>query len=378
MAFGVFNLPDLGEGLPDAEIVQWHVAAGDQVRKDQPLVSMETAKAVVEIPSPYAARVGELHGEVGDIITTGSPLISFESVANDAAQRLTAEARPDSGSVVGAVAVGDEVVREPVTQVGKAAVGVKAAPAVRALARKLEVDLSVVTPSGKDGTITAADVQRVAKIFKEVGPMELLRGPRRAMARNMSLAHDVVVPVTVFDDADIDAWRAGDTMMRLIRAIVAACRAEPSLNAWYDGHALGRRVLKKIDLGIAMDTEDGLFVPVMRDVGNRDVDDLRQGMAAMKEAVRSRNVPPEELRGYSFTLSNFGTLGGRYASPIIVPPTVAILGAGRIRNAVVAANGEALVHAVMPLSLTFDHRAVTGGEATRFLMAAIEDLTRPD
>lgn len=373
MAKNVFKLPDLGEGLPDAEIVKWHVAVGDEVNKDEPLVSMETAKAVVEIPAPHAGKITRLYGDVGDIIATGSPLVEFDS--DQQVEEPAASA--DKGTVVGKVAVGEEVVTERAIQIGKAAIGIRAIPAVRALARKLGVDLSFVTPSGKDGAITAADVQRVAKILKEVGPMEPLRGPRRAMARNMSMAHAEVVPVTVSDDADIHAWEDGDITMRLIRAIVTACEVEPALNAWYDSHAVGRRVLKKIDLGIAVDTEEGLFVPVLHDVGNRDADDLRRGLEAMKDAVRRRDVPPEELRGYTIMLSNFGTFGGRYADPIFMPPTVAIVGAGRARDSVVAAGGKPVVHKILPMSLTFDHRAVTGGEATRFLMAAIADLEKP-
>ncbi len=373
MAKNTFKLPDLGEGLPDAEIVKWHVAIGDEIEKDQPLVSMETAKAVVEIPAPYGGTITKLYGGIGDIIATGDSLVEFEG---DEEAGVFA-ASTDKGTVVGKVDVGDEVVTERAIQVGKAAMGVRAIPAVRALARKLDVDLSLVTPSGKDGAITAADVQRVAKILREVGPMEALRGPRRAMARNMSMARAEVVPVTVSDDADIHAWKNGDTTMRLIRAIVSACNVEPALNAWYDSHAVGRRVLTKIDLGIAVDTDEGLFVPVLHDVGNRDPDDLRRGLEAMKDAVRRRDVPPEQLRGNTFTLSNFGSLGGRYADPIFMPPTVAILGAGRARDAVIALDGMPVVHRILPLSLTFDHRVVTGGEATRFLMAVIQDLVNP-
>ncbi len=373
MATKIFKLPDLGEGLPDAEIVKWHVQVGDSISKDAPLVSMETAKAVVEIPAPYDGTVAKLFGNEGDIITTGSSLVSFTVEGVQEQEQVS----QDKGTVVGKVAVGDKLVREGAMQVGKAAIGIRATPAVRALARKLEVDLKFVTPSGKDGAITAADVERVAKILKEVGPMELLKGPRRAMARNMSVAHADVVPVTVSDDADIYNWKNGDVTIRLVRAISVACDAEPALNAWYDSHAVGRRVLKKIDLGIALDTEDGLFVPVLRDIGNRDADDLRRGLEAMKQAVQQRNVPPEELRGYTIMLSNFGSFGGRYANPIFLPPTVAILGAGRARDALLAVNGKPAVHRILPLSLTFDHRVITGGEATRFLMAAIADLETP-
>jgi pyruvate dehydrogenase E2 component (dihydrolipoamide acetyltransferase) len=163
-------------------------------------------------------------------------------------------------------------------------------------------------------------------------------------------------------------------MLRLIRAIVAGCEAEPALNAWYDSRLVGRRLLKSIHLGVAVDSPDGLFVPVLRDVGARTPEDLSAGLERLRRDVKTRTIPPEELRGYTFILSNFGTFGGRYANPIVQPPTVAILGAGRVRDEVVAIDGAAKIHPIMPLSLTIDHRAVTGGEATRFLAAVVADL----
>ncbi len=366
----VFKLPDLGEGLQDSEIVEWHVAVGDTVKEDQPLVAVETAKAIVDIPCPQGGRINKLYGKAGDIVQVGKPLVEF-----------AAESAPsgDRGTVVGSVETGSNVVKETPTAVGQSGIGFKATPAVRALAHRMDVDLSIVTPSGADGTITATDIQRVAKILAEAGPLEPLRGVRRAMARTMVQAHAEVADVTVCDDADIHAWsNATDVTLRLIRAIITACKAEPSLNAWYDSHAIGRRVLANIDLGIAVDTKDGLFVPVLRNVGGLSPAELRAALNRLKKQVIERTIPPEELRGYTFTLSNFGTFGGRYADPVVVPPTVAILGAGRIRDEVVAAAGKAAVHRVMPLSLTFDHRAVTGGEATRFLAATIDDLEQAD
>jgi pyruvate dehydrogenase E2 component (dihydrolipoamide acetyltransferase) len=191
----------------------------------------------------------------------------------------------------------------------------------------------------------------------------------------MAKAHAEVAAVTVSDDADIEAWVAGgDVSVRLMRAIVAGCRAEPALNAWYDSHAIGRRLLTQIHLGVAVDTVDGLFVPVLRDVGGKEAATLRRELDALKARVNARTCTPDELRGQTFTLSNFGTSAGRYANPVIPPPTVAILGAGRVRPAVVASAAGPAIHRILPLSLSFDHRAVTGGEAGRFLGVVIEDL----
>lgn len=369
-----FKLPDLGEGLQDAEIREWFVHEGDSVQADQPLVSVETAKAVVEVPSPRSGRVAKLHAKVGDTVQVGTPLVSFEGEAPAETQTAQPDIR-DTGVVVGHMTQSNEVVIEKAAAIGG---GLRVAPAVRALAHRLNVDLTIITPSGPDGIITAADVQRVHKILTEVGPLEKLKGARKAMANSMSRARDEVMPTTLMDDAVISAWSAHqDVTIRLIRAICAGVRREPALNAWFDHVEIGRRLLDKVHLGVAVDTPEGLFVCVMQDVGNRDEASLRRGLDQMKADARSRSVPPEELRGYTFTLSNFGRFGGRYATPVIVPPTVAILAAGAARESVVAVNGQATVSPVLPLSLSFDHRAVTGGEAARFLAALIEDLQQP-
>lgn len=361
----LFHLPDLGEGLAEAEIVGWSVAVGDHVVADQPLLAVETAKAVVEIPSPYAGRVTALFGQPGQIVHVGDPLAEFDGEGQPA----------DQGSVVGEVKAGGEVVREAPSAVAHGLAGARATPAVRALAHRLGVDLASVKGSGPDGLINAADVQRAAKLLGELGPQEPLRGVRRTMAKNMARAGAEVVPVTLVEDADIQTWpEQTDVTVRLIRALARGCRAEPSLNAWYDGHEPGRRVFAKVDAGIAMDTEDGLFVPVLRDVGALDAAELRRQLDAAKAAVKARTIPPEDLRGPTIILSNIGTIAGRYATPIPLPPTVAILGAGAIRPQVVAVAGAPAVHRVLPLSLTVDHRAVTGGEASRFLAAVIADL----
>ena len=266
---------------------------------------------------------------------------------------------------------------EKPTAVGDVA-SLRVPPAVRALAHKLNVDLTLVTPSGPDGTISESDVRRVHKALTEVGPLEKLRGPRRAMATTMSQSRDEVMHATVADDAVLHAWGGArqDVTLRLIRAVVAGIAAEPALNAWFDGREIGRRVLPKIHLGMAVDTPEGQFVAVMQDVGKRNEQSLRKGLDKMKADIDARTIPAEELRGYTLTLSNFGRFGGRYATPAIVPPTVAVVAAGRIRDDAVAVDGRVAVARVLPLSVTFDQRAVNGGEATRFLAAMIEDLEK--
>ena len=367
-----FTLPDLGEGLQEAEIVAWHVSEGEKVATDQPLLSVETDKAVVEIPSPYPGAIAKLHGQPGEVLPIGAPLVDFDD----------GEAAADKGTVVGAISTEETVIDETAPTAsapGKGAPGIKAPPAVRALARKLDVDLSVVGGSGPDGAVTADDVKRAAKALSAVGPAEPLRGVRRAMAHKMAQSHAEVVPATLFDEADIDGWAEGaDITVRLIRAIAVACKAEPALNVWYDSGADSRRVLAKIDLGLAVDTEEGLFVPVIRDVGARDAADLRAGLDALKADVRARAIPMDELRGASISLSNFGMMAGRYAQLVVVPPQVAIIGAGAIGLKLSASGGEIAGRRVLPLSLTFDHRVVTGGEAARFMGAMIAELAQPE
>lgn len=382
----LFKLPDLAEGLQEVEIVQWYLEEGAAVKMDQPLVSVETAKAIVDIPSPFTGILFRRYGKEGELVQVGDPLAEFAESQEAAVAAVvvpppTDDRKKNSGTVVGEMPETDEELDEepirpaPISSHGIGA-AVHATPAVRALAHHLNLDLTLVSPTGPKGVVTVADVQKAAKQMEEHGPMESLRGVRRAMAQTMARAHAEVVPVTLNDDADIHAWDADeDISVRLIRALVAGCHAEPGLNAWYDGKAIARRVLGKIDVGIAVDTQDGLFVPVLRDVANRSDKSLRKGLNQLKDAVKKRKIPPEEMRDYSITISNFGVFAGKYANPIVVPPMVAILGAGKVFDAVVAVKGKAKVHRTIPLSLTFDHRAVTGGEAARFLKAVLEDLS---
>jgi pyruvate dehydrogenase E2 component (dihydrolipoamide acetyltransferase) len=365
-----FLLPDLGEGLEEAEIVAWHVTEGDHVVADQPLVSVETDKAVVEVPSPQSGRIARLFGAKGDLVKVGAPLVEFAEGP-----------QADAGTVVGDLRPAQQPARRatPGMPAGGAAPArpQQVLPAVRALARKLDVDLNLVHGSGPDGTVTRADVERAARSLGEAGPAEPLRGMRRAMAQRMAAARAEVVPATVTEEADIGAWGPSeDVTIRLVRAIAAACKAEPSLNAWYNAAGGERRLIGRVDVGMAVDTEGGLIVPVLRNVAERDARDLRAGLDRMRADAAARSIPPDELRGATITLSNFGMIGGRFANLVVVPPQVAIVGAGRIGQRVMVHEGQPAVCAVLPLSVTFDHRVVTGGEAARFLVALKLDLER--
>lgn len=396
-----FRLPDLGEGLAEAEIVEWRVKVGDHVRVDQPMVSVETAKAVVEVPAPFSGVVTALCGAPGDIVPTGAPLIEF-----------------DSATVVGSMPATSEVEYvESFTAVGARGNGTgarpRAVPAARAVAKSLGVDLEAVQGGGRAGLITLEDVLQhanlpaaknggsggangdstegssnaggspAARAIAALGPaggtLQPLRGMRRAMAQSMSQSRDQVPGSTVCDDADIHRWtQRGDYMLRLMRAMICAWRAEPALNAWYDAATQSRFLVGHIDLGVAVDTPAGLIVPVVRKIESKSPQELRAAIAEQKEAAHQRSTSPSDLRDFTLMLSNFGTLAGRYGIPLVVPPAVAILGAGKVREDAVAVAGAVHAHRRMPLSLSFDHRCITGGEACRFLGAVIADLEKPD
>lgn len=380
-----FRLPDLGEGLPEAEIVQWHVQVGDTVEVDQVLVSVETAKAIVEVPSPETGVIARLFGESGDIIHTGEPLLAFEGESRD------------SGTVVGELKTATAEQGAPGAQGRPEAAGAnapqrdrfivgaapssrearhnRATPAVRALAERLGIPLEGIPGTGPGGLITRDDVHAQARRQKQLGDADILKGPRRTMAKNMALSHARVVPVSLFEDADVGDWAPGtDTTMALVQALARACEAVPAMNAWFDGDQLSRRLLDEVHVGIAVDTPEGLFVPVLRDVNHRSLADLRDGLDKLREAVATRKIPPQEMQGATITLSNFGAICGQYASPIVTPPQVAIVGAGRIREKVVPHGGKPAVRKTLPLSVTFDHRAATGGEAARFMGALVTAL----
>jgi 2-oxoisovalerate dehydrogenase E2 component (dihydrolipoyl transacylase) len=383
-----FNLPDLGEGLQEAEIVTWHVTEGQRVDVDQPLLSVETAKAVVDVPSPYSGRIVRLHAKSGDTVETGKPLVDFD-LPSDQSPVTSHQSPQNQGMVVGHMATrNEEFVDRAIVGSSRRATRdrVRAAPAVRMLAKRLGVELSACKATGRHGLVSVDDVLAVANVSNKqrtpavagLTDADRLRGPRKAMSQSMSLSRDEIAMCTIFDDADIDVWKGRDDItVRLIRAIAAGAKAEPSLNALFDPAGPARKVMEHVDLAIAVDTDGGLIVPVLRDVGAKSPQQLRASLDDIKQRTRSRTIAPEEMRDYTFTLSNFGTLAGRYATPLVVPPTVAILGAGKLQRDVVAGASAPEIHVRLPLSLTFDHRCITGGEACRFLAAVIADLQLP-
>lgn len=372
-----FTLPDLGEGLEEAEIVHWHVSEGERVMADQPLVSVETDKAVVEVPAPWSGTVAKLHGQPGEVLKVGAPLVEFDEGE-----------RADSGSVVGRLEADEPAktarkadkggkkakpgpkkapAKREAPAAAKHGASVKAAPAIRQKAAELGIDLAGIAGSGPGGAILSADLEGAAAQSEPAAleeGWERLRGVRRAMARSMTAT--LAVPrATVTEEADVRHWPddAPITLL-LIQAMQAAIAAEPALNASYDGEREARRLNAEPAIGVAVDTPDGLIVPVLRIPAEADDEMIRSELRRLIEGARDRSLKPADLRGATITLSNFGAIGGLFAELIVSPPQVAILGAGRARGG------------LLPLSLTFDHRAISGGEAARFIGAVKAHLER--
>ncbi len=390
-----FLLPDLGEGMTEAEVVRWHVAVGDHVARDEIVVSVQTDKAEVELPAPVAGTVTALGAAVGDMVPVGGALLELrpdpgQAVVGSPVRAAPLPAAPGSG----AAAPNQPTPATPATPAIPAA---QAAPPVRKLAHQLGVDLTQVSGTGPNGRISEADVRAAASgaAGSEGARREPLRGIRRAMAHNMAEAWRAIPHITLFDEIDarplIAAHLAAreqsrDTSLTLsaffVRAAVIALESVPILNASFDDSTEDVVYHDKCHVGIAATTHDGLIVPVIHDAHRRDLYDLGREIARLTAAARAGRLPSDELRGATFTVTNFGTEGGRFATPIIRPPQAAVLGFGaiRVRPVVVGDDhGDAVVAApALPVSLSADHRIVDGHDATGFIEAVLSMLRDPE
>ena len=352
MAERVFLLPDLGEGLVEAEILRWLVAEGDEVELNQPLVEVETAKAVVEIPSPWAGRVVMLHASAGDAVLVGDPLVTV-----DAPDRV--------GSVI----------REPRSSGAPA----KATPVVRKMARDLGVDLDDVSPTGSGGRITPEDVRGAAPpLDTEQGEIPLT-ATRRVIAAN--LVRQASIPqVTTFRTLEctaLQAYRAELEVSPLPVLVAALCRTvgeHPMLNSSWAGDRIV--VHETVNVGIAVDTERGLVVPVVRGAGAGGVADLARRIAHLGDAARRGTLTPEELAGATIAVSNIGSYGSESGTPLLSPGTAVTLALGAIAPRALVVDGEVVARPACTLSVTFDHRVLDGKRAAEFGLDVILRLER--
>jgi pyruvate dehydrogenase E2 component (dihydrolipoamide acetyltransferase) len=445
-----FRLPDIGEGLTEAEIVRWLVAVGESVEADQPIVEVETDKAVVEIPSPFAGVVLSHGGAEGDVIEVGEVLVTIgepgeaETPAPDESEPTVEEspaAPKEPEPIVGTLSDEAESLSTPSHEVAELPTSVKALPVVRKLAREHDIDLETIKGSGPGGRIMRQDVEAVISarpgaeravtaepvVYEEHAVHDVAVGAghgvsdehlggapaaetpskaqsprpatplpderrqmsrlRRTIAANMAKSWAEIPHVTTFDDVDatrlLEVRRAlGDrhgtkvpVEALVIKAVVPALDEFPEFNASLDGDDLIYRTSK--DIGIAVDTPDGLLVAVIRDAAAKSVMDLVGEVRRLGEGARERRLGPDELTGQSFTISNIGAVGGGHGTPIVPYGTVAILSVGTARLRPVVHNDDLAVAPVMPLSLSYDHRVIDGAVGRRFMALVLENLEEP-
>jgi pyruvate/2-oxoglutarate dehydrogenase complex dihydrolipoamide acyltransferase (E2) component len=344
-----FKLPDLGEGLTEGEVARWLVAEGDEVAEDDPLVEIQTDKATVEIPSPAAGPVARILVGEGEVVPVGTVLVVIGI--------------PDAGSA------------EP-SQARESGARIQATPLVRRLAQELGVDLATVAASGPGGRVTDADVRAAAGggAARE-GRREPVRGVRRQIVEHLTRAHREVPAVTFVEECDFTGVDLKLLLPTVLRATAESLREFPELNARLEGNEIV--YLDRYDLGIAVQTGQGLVVPVVRACDSRSVEELRADVDALAERARAGSLAPEELRGSTFTVTSAGRLGGLIVTPLVNHPEVGILGIHRIAPRPVVRDGEIVVRDVGNVSVTFDHRVVDGARAAEFTLAVIGRLAVP-
>ena len=380
-----FKFQDIGEGIAEGEIVRWQVEVGESVAVHQVMVEIETDKALVELPAPVSGVVRERRGEVGDIIPVGEVLALIE--VTDEAQQ-DAPVRPVAAGVVGTL--------EEAGDAATVAAVLDSTPSVlprdRKLAEELGVELGELRGSGSQGRITEADIRSAAEEREPEAERIPLRGVRRSMARTMTAATSAV-HVTAMEKADALALQqlrlreqavAIEHGVRLtwlcfiVKALTLVLERFPLLNSSLDGEQNEIILHRQINIGFAVDTPDGLLVPVLRNVRRLSILEQAAALQELAERARERKITPAELKGATFTVTNYGALGGVWGTPIINPPQAAILGIGRIEEQPVVRDGEMVARPIVPLSLTFDHRIIDGATAHRFLNALVEHIENPD
>ncbi len=359
-----FKLPDLGEGLTEGEVARWLVSEGQEIAEDDPLVEIQTDKATVEIPSPYAGTVLRILVAEGEIAPVGTQLVVIGEPGEEPSDHVLQASGAPNGAETEA---SDTLVQGPDRRTASGRT--QATPVVRRIAQELGVDLASATGTGPGGRITEDDVRASASGAAAEGRREPLRGVRRVIAEHMARAHREVPPVTWVEECDFE----GVPLDRLLATVVKACAdslAEfPELNARLDGDAI--LYLDRYDIGVAVQTDDGLVVPVVRAANAKSVDELGVEIAGLAERARAGSLAADDLRGSTFTVSSAGKLAGLFQTPIVNHPEVAILSIGRVAPRAVVRDDEVVVRRTGTLAITFDHRVVDGARAAAFGLAVI-------
>jgi pyruvate dehydrogenase E2 component (dihydrolipoyllysine-residue acetyltransferase) len=346
-----FKLPDLGEGLTEGEIARWLVQEGQEVAEDDPLVEIQTDKTTVEIPSPAAGKVARIMVGEGEIVPVGTVLVVIGEDGAEPAKLVAEQSR------------------------------IRATPLIRKLARELGVDLETVEATGPRGRLTEEDVRQAATVQGQSldsgpeGRREPLRGVRRLIAEHMARAHREVPPVTWVEECDFGNVPLELLLATTLKASALSLQEFPELNARLEGDEIA--FLDRYDLGVAVQTDEGLVVPVVRDCDSRSIEELDGEVRRLADEARSGTLKPEELRGSTFTVTSAGKLAGLFQTPIVNHPEVAILSLGRIAERPVVRDGEIVVRPSGYVALTFDHRVVDGARAAEFGLAVIRRLEQP-
>jgi len=371
-----FKLPDLGEGVAEGEIARWLVEVGQEIEEDDPLVEIQTDKTTVEIPSPASGTVARILVQAGELVPVGTPLV----VIGDGEVEPAVE---EPGEQVRAEEPGPDVADEAAP--AQPSERVKATPLVRRIAAELGVDLSRLPGTGPGGRVTEGDVRRFSAMSGGQpagrGPERRvpLRGVRRLIAQHLTTSHREVPAVTVVEECDFTALAESrgerSYLPYLMEAVVAGLKEFPELNATLDGEEIV--FWERYDLGLAVQTDEGLVVPVLRAADGKSLDELEDEAGRLADGARAGTLAPEELRGSTFTVTSAGKLGGLFATPLVNHPEVAILGLHRIGPRPAVVDGELAIRQIGWLACTFDHRVVDGARASAFLLAVIARLESP-
>jgi pyruvate dehydrogenase E2 component (dihydrolipoyllysine-residue acetyltransferase) len=357
-----FKLPDLGEGLTEGEIARWLVQEGQEIAEDEPLVEIQTDKTTVEIPSPAAGKVARIMVAEGEVVPVGTVLVVIGEDGAAPIEPAPSVADTTRGQTPGPVPGGR----------------VRATPLVRRMAQELGVELDGLTGTGPQGRVTEEDLRAAVASGGQTpghgseGRREPLRGVRRLVAEHMTRAHREVPPVTWVEECDFGAVDLKQLVPAVLKAVAETLGEFPELNARLEGDQIV--YLDRYDLGIAVQTEQGLVVPVVRGCDRASLDELRAEVERLAESARAGSLKPEELRGSTFTVTSAGKLGGLLTTPIVNHPEVAILSIGRIAERPVVRDGEIVARPTGYISVTFDHRVVDGARAAEFGLAVIRRL----
>lgn len=407
-----FKFPDVGEGITEGEIVKWHVKPGDKVKADDVLVEVETDKAIVQIPSPKTGTILKLYAEEGTIVKVGSVLVTIDD--GSTSMKETVAEKKGSVGVIGSLPEYEPqqvISAAPLKTTAVSQTHVKALPAIRQLAKEKGVDLAKIAPTGPSGTITEDDVMKASDMHEQAEPAKglkitprdydlygyiqriPLKGTRRTIAKRMLESSQKTAAVTAFDEADVSHLfevrqkekkfleQEGIDLTFLpfvTKAVIAALKKHPILNAVYDEEKEEIVVKEYYNIGFAVDTADGLLVPVIKIADKKSVEDLAREMQKLAKATRERTIDLGDMKDGTFTITNIGSIGGTFGTPIINPPQVAILLTGRIQDKAIVKEGNIVIRKMLPLSLTFDHRILDGAEAAKFINDLKSYLEDPD